>query len=279
MKIVTCLAAAIILLAPVRGWTMTIDEWFANAAKAGNTASIEMMINHKVPVDIRKDESHEHEEESAGVKTADDHTMVSGDFHMETNGATALMIASKEGRLETARFLLAKGADVNAQNPQGETPLMLAAMEGRTDIVELLYRYRAKPDIKDRSGRTALIWAAKNGRNDTVQFMIQAKINPNVTDNDGASPLMWAAKEGRQTTVDLLAKHGANLELRNTNEDNAIIWAALNGHAETIQVLIRRGANVNAKDKQNRTPFMRIKREADFQRVIEAMKKAGARES
>ncbi|NCD22468.1 MAG: ankyrin repeat domain-containing protein, partial [Spartobacteria bacterium] len=48
------------------------------------------------------------------------------------------MAAAKGGHLEIVRFLLERGADVNARNEYGKTPLCLAALDHRDDVVACL---------------------------------------------------------------------------------------------------------------------------------------------
>jgi len=49
----------------------------------------------------------------------------------DAKGNTLLMLASYDGNLATTRMLLARGADVYADDGGGMTPPMFAAMFGR----------------------------------------------------------------------------------------------------------------------------------------------------
>jgi ankyrin repeat protein len=51
---------------------------------------------------------------------------------------TALMYAASNGQKEAVRFLIAKGADVNAGNFSGRTAKMMARQNGHTEIVDML---------------------------------------------------------------------------------------------------------------------------------------------
>ncbi len=85
-------------------------------------------------------------------------------------GTTALMLAAGAGTdvqrarsieergmaVETARYLLDHGADVNAVGEFGWTPLHCAAYQGLTDVIELLVDRGAKTETKDKLGQTPL---------------------------------------------------------------------------------------------------------------------------
>jgi ankyrin repeat protein len=94
-----------------------------------------------------------------------------GDPNIPTvHGTTALMVAAGAGTdvqrarsieergmaVETARYLLDHGADVNAVGEFGWTPLHNAAYQGLTDVIELLVDRGAKTETKDKLGQTPL---------------------------------------------------------------------------------------------------------------------------
>jgi ankyrin repeat protein len=58
--------------------------------------------------------------------------------------------------VETARYLVEHGADVNAVGEFGWTPLHAASYQGLTDVIELLVSKGAKTETKDKLGQTPL---------------------------------------------------------------------------------------------------------------------------
>jgi ankyrin repeat protein len=85
-------------------------------------------------------------------------------------GTTALMMAAGAGTdvqrarepeervvaVETAKFLLDHGAEVNAAGQYGWTALHAAAYQGLNDVIEYLVSKGANIDQKDEFGQTAL---------------------------------------------------------------------------------------------------------------------------
>ena len=56
----------------------------------------------------------------------------------DAHGATALLAACQEGRVEVARLLVERGADVERGRDDGATPLIVACREGQAELVRLL---------------------------------------------------------------------------------------------------------------------------------------------
>jgi ankyrin repeat protein len=60
------------------------------------------------------------------------------------SGATPLYNAASWGKLDVARLLIEKGADVNARNKSGKTPLAAAEENGFPEIAAALRARAAK---------------------------------------------------------------------------------------------------------------------------------------
>jgi len=74
-------------------------------------------------------------------------------------GWRPLHFAANNGHVDVVRFLLEKGANVNAQDHRGRTPLHLAALDGHVDVVRFLLEKGANVNAQDHRGRTPLcIW-------------------------------------------------------------------------------------------------------------------------
>jgi hypothetical protein len=72
------------------------------------------------------------------------------------SGSTALSHAAFHGKLDIARFLIQRGANVETTNRGGNTPLLVAAFMCRQEMVQLLLEKGASPLTKNGRGETAI---------------------------------------------------------------------------------------------------------------------------
>ena len=75
------------------------------------------------------------------------------------NGWTPLHESAYKGYKEVVVFLVAQGADVNAQDKSRETPLHWAVFRGHKEVVEFLVKKGANVNAQDKEGFTPLHWA------------------------------------------------------------------------------------------------------------------------
>ena len=86
------------------------------------------------------------------------------------------MYAAWHGRLEIARSLVSRGADVNAEDPMGWTPLIFAAFFGQTDVARFLIEKGANIDAVDsRTDKDAMAFAKEKGHDDIVKLLEEAR--------------------------------------------------------------------------------------------------------
>lgn len=161
-------------------------------------------------------------------------------------GARLLYIASKLGRIDIVKELLACGADVNAKLPETEeSPLMVAALNGQAEVVKLLLSAGANARAESADGHTALHHAAHKGHSEIVKLLLAAGAEVDA-DNapDDFTPLLYASIAGRTEAAKLLIEAGADVEAELDEEGQTPLWlASLNDHGETVRVLMAAGAD------------------------------------
>lgn len=82
-------------------------------------------------------------------------------LNREGNYWGALHYAVFRGHGELAKYLIARGAEINAKSPNGSTPLMMAAREGREELSKLLMESGADLKAKNDWGDSALTLAMR----------------------------------------------------------------------------------------------------------------------
>lgn len=114
------------------------------------------------------------------------------------DGFPALGLAIFFRHPELARWLIERGADVNAaaRNPQKVAPLHAAASVADRDTMRLLLERGADPDAKQQAGYTALHSAALHGDRAMAELLLQHGAKRDVTSDDGKTPAMMAAEKG-----------------------------------------------------------------------------------
>lgn len=158
------------------------------------------------------------------------------------------MAATHANQIETARRLIAAGANVNAKDAIGDSPFLYAGAEGRNEILKMTLAAGADLKSTNRYGGTALIPAAHHGHVETVRILLATKI-----DKDHVNKLGWTA---------LL--------------EAIILGDGGSSHTEIVQLLVASGANVNLPDRDGVTPLAHARRRG-FAAMVDALEKAGGR--
>ena len=175
-------------------------------------------------------------------------------------GFTPLMFAARQGDLESARLLVAAGADINIVAGDGKGPLALAIYNGNYELASFLIDSKADVNLADAERFTPLFWAVDRRNMETnpsvpwvvtldplplIKKLLAAGANPNAfVDNiptsrrtsleqtpriTFATALNRAAYSGDLELVRLLLSYGGNPNMVSTANETALMAAS--GHA------------------------------------------------
>jgi len=116
-----------------------------------------------------------------------------------------LMLAAIKGRLELARRLVARKAEVNKT---GWTPLHYAASSGNESsaaMVRLLLEHHAYIDAESPNKTTPLMMAAHYGTPGVVKLLLEEGADPLLRNQLGLSAIDFAQRANRQASADIIA--------------------------------------------------------------------------
>jgi ankyrin repeat protein len=180
-------------------------------------------------------------------------------------GLTPLVFAARRGDIETARILLAAGANVNQVTNYGWSPLLTATQNRYYKFSKFLLDNGADPNIANKGGWTPLYLATDN-RNiengdypsrkpdidhlEYIRLLLARGANPNARMKDstetrtifthqwlyedGATAFLRAAQSGDVTLMRLLLANGADPNIATTNNTTPLMVASGIGWVEGV---------------------------------------------
>lgn len=119
-----------------------------------------------------------------------------------TNGDTALHIVTRRNDATYIRFLLSRGAAINAQDARGNTPLLIAISGNCDDCVDTLLSRKANVNMGNTSGETPLIRAVQLRNLDLADKLLKAGANPDQADRvAGMTARDYAKQDNRSPAL------------------------------------------------------------------------------
>lgn len=193
------------------------------------------------------------------------------------NSETPLMKAAREGTVEIAKLLLARGAKVNAQDGEKSTALEAAISRDQSAMVELLLEAKADPNSVNKYMQSALSNAAAAGNLELTEMLLKAKAKPELP-GLSLQPMMYAAFAGNGELIRLLVRYGADVNYASKEYGQSALTSAITaGKPDMVALLIELGANVNQKSPDGDTP-LKMAKNGDQDDVVAMLKAAGAKE-
>ncbi|GAB2679583.1 ankyrin repeat domain-containing protein [Kribbella swartbergensis] len=160
---------------------------------------------------------------------------------------TALLLASLGDHVDTARLLVALGADPDAQDDRQDSAWLVTGVTGSVAMLETLLPADPDLNLRNRFGGISIIPASERGHVDYVRRVVQTGINVNHVNNLGWTALLEAVILGKgtepwQQIVAILLAAGANPSLADSNGVTPLQHAVDRGYDEIATLLRKAGA-------------------------------------
>ena len=180
-------------------------------------------------------------------------------------GGTALVLACKDSRIETAKTLVRLKANVNAKcdaKNKYRPCLGVVCVNGCTELAELLLDAGADFSAMDQDGDDCLQCAlgSQTEYPELVRQLIEKcprGVSPFTPNNSDRTSLHRAAASNFVQSIEYMLRHKLCsqeiLNMRDCNGDTALHNAVTRGHTEVARLIIESGASIDIKNNNGRS--------------------------
>ena len=128
------------------------------------------------------------------------------------DGFPVVALAAVFGNFEVAKYLHAKGADINAAatNGSGYNALSGAVTSGHTEIVKWLLENGAEPNYRYSNNYSPLLNAAANGHLEILKLLQAHGADLHAKTSDGKNPLAYAEERKHTAVAEYLRAQGVS---------------------------------------------------------------------
>lgn len=179
----------------------------------GDPDTVTALLDHRLIGGSRSPEDLLHRAAAGGHEELVERLLDQGaavDARRASDEATPLLAASATRKIEVARLLLSKKADVNAVNNRGLSSLHAAAAAADKPLTEVLLDHGAAVNARDAAGFTPLHMAAMSGATDVTELLLSRGARM-VTENEaGLTPADLAREYGYRKLAAKLSAEAPN---------------------------------------------------------------------
>ncbi|WOK96098.1 hypothetical protein Cni_G04803 [Canna indica] len=128
-----------------------------------------------------------------------------------------LLEAARYDDIEDLVRILSMGISPNSGDSQGRTALHMASANGHLEIVEYLIRNEADVNALNSEKNTPLHWACLNGHIEVVKLLIQGGANVSLLNSHERTPMDEAVSRGKMDVIDAINTAVTEVELGDVN--------------------------------------------------------------
>jgi ankyrin repeat protein len=189
-------------------------------------------------------------------------------FPKTAGGFTALLFAARQGDVESARILLAHGADVNESTPEDGSALIIASASGHETMALFLLENGADPNATDGFGIAPIHYALHGGMLLINSYIYRPTDRLGWMRHDkpellrallarGADPNARIGYDVPPFDYPLISRSNIlNLPQITLAGATPFVLAAASGDPELMKILVESGADPNVTTVANTTPLM-----------------------
>lgn len=171
----------------------------------------------------------------------------------------------KANNLDSIKWLVEQGADVNYQDENLASVLMWSAYRADLAMCELLVNKGANYKIKgtiytDSAGSYyghLMGIAVGEGKTDLLEYFLETlqiyvddkELNPASGKEDGWTALHWAGRQGNLDACIMLVTRGGNLNSRHAEDGmTPLLYSLKHGHFQTASYILNHGSDLTQKN-------------------------------
>ncbi len=185
---------------------------------------------------------------------------------MNGNGETAIILAAWRGHLEAVKWLVERGARINAA-PRQWTPLHYAVFTGQREVADYLMAQGADINAQSTNGSSVLMMAIYEGREELARLLIEKGADRSLRNDWGDGALEWAMRYNQLNVARMLTNpEEFNIAVSQPKESwgeptrSLSMSKELEELLEMREKLVARGASTAAIDKRIASERVRIMR-------------------
>ncbi len=126
----------------------------------------------------------------------------------DSNGNTALIIASANGDTKLVSLMIKYKANLNIVNKYGNNALIYSLRKQYPQISKYLIERGADVNVVNKKDETALFWASYHGYYDIAKLLLEKNANPSTKTKKGHTPYDIAEKRNQNGILSLFKKYG-----------------------------------------------------------------------
>jgi len=161
----------------------------------------------------------------------------------------ALHVAIWCKQIESTKFLIDKGADVNlAENTYGISPLIYAAFKNIPELCKYLVNKGADVNFQSIDGYSALYIAVRDNYEEVYKYLLENDADPTLTDKDGYGAYFFALKNFTSYVIQFIENRIKTPEKSWKYPYTLLYQALLSDDIKEVENLLKAGYKTDIPD-------------------------------